>query len=85
MSLVRYSYVISADALRFFATCELPDQQALLDEFRALARDPQRQGDLAVTTLTGREEQVAQRDRFLLSYWTDHGAKEVRVTSLGWS
>jgi hypothetical protein len=85
VSVVRYTYAISADALRFFAACELADQEVLLNEFRALAMEPHREGDLVITSLAGRAEQVAQRGRFLINYWADHGAKEVRITALGWS
>ena len=85
MSPVRYTYAISADALRFFTACDVADQEALLSEFRGLAKEPQREGDLVVTSLAGRVEQVAQRGRFLINYWADHGAKEVRITVLSWS
>jgi hypothetical protein len=85
VSLVRYTYAISADALRFFAACEPADQESLLNEFRGLAKEPNREGDLVITSPAGRAEQVAQRGRFLINYWADHGAREVRVTVLGWS
>lgn len=84
MSLAHFDFALSGAAVRFFTHADADDQSELLELFRFLAAHPAHTGDFAVLR-EGRLNQVSQHGRFLVTYWPDHAARELRVTELAWS
>ena len=68
----------------FLAYCAAPPrmQRRILTELELLKSDPFRLGDFAEPDATGRLNQVLLIDEILLTYWTDHAVREVRVVRI---
>jgi mRNA-degrading endonuclease RelE of RelBE toxin-antitoxin system len=58
------------------------DRERFCDFVESLADDPFRTGDATTSDDTGRVVQAKVLGRFVLFYWADHAAKEVRVVDL---
>jgi len=80
---MRYIAVFDEDALRaLLAVRGVRRREKLLDVIAALAKDPFQEGDFTTVDKTGRPVQLRVVGKFVLSYWPDHGAKELRIIDL---
>lgn len=74
-----YRFLLAAEAFRFLLTLRAAERQMLDDVFETLARQPFLTGDYQEYDGDGRPMEVLLKGRFLLTFWSDHAAKEVRV------
>ncbi len=65
-----------------FYSAKKRERKALLDCFELLARNPNAESDWVVTDATGRLNYRRAVGRFLVTYWTDHAVREVRIVKL---
>ena len=77
-----YQLILSEEAARLFAQLSRPRQRqvgVVLDELKL---HPFRQGDFRQRDPAGRTNEVILLGDWLVTYWTDHAAKEIRVVAL---
>jgi hypothetical protein len=77
-----YAYVVSESVIGVFTECKRRDREELLRIFQALTNSPFELGDYHQRTATGREIQVKRFGQWLVTYWSDHPASEVRVVEV---
>lgn len=77
-----YKFVLHENAFRFALATRAAQRKHLSAFFRTLAEDPYRRGDFQETDANGREMEVTLHGRFLITYWTDHAVKEVRISRI---
>jgi hypothetical protein len=77
-----WQFVLSETAVAFLLASRMSDRRRLVKTFDQLANDPFQLGKYQAQDTTGRTIQVKPVGRFLVSYWADHGAKELRVINL---
>lgn len=65
-----------------FYSAKKKDRIALLDYFEQLARHPSTETDWVVQDETGRPNYRAAVGRFLVTFWTDHAVREVRIVKI---
>ena len=58
------------------------EQRRLADVLESLKADPFQQGELRERDASGRINEVRLADGWLIAYWTDHAAREVRIVQL---
>lgn len=58
------------------------DRKVLLDYFEFLAGNPFTESDWVVKDVTGRPNYRAAVGRFLVTFWTDHAVREVRIVKI---
>ena len=73
-----YRFLLTAEAFRFLLTLRAAERQILDDVFETLAEQPFLTGDFREHDDSWPME-VPLKGRFLLTFWSDHAAKEVRV------
>lgn len=77
-----YAYALGEEAVRAF-TCLPSNQRAqLLPAFDLLARQPHQKGDYREAGASGRIYEIKLVDETLVTWWTDHAAKEVRIVRI---
>jgi hypothetical protein len=75
----RYEFAISGEASRFlFGSSDRIRRRAEV-AFEFLAKHPFSSGDFTETTPDGRVLQVKLFDNMIVTFWVDHGVREVRV------
>ncbi len=58
------------------------ERKSLLDFFDRLAANPFIESDWAVADSTGRTHDQFAVGRYLVTYWSDHAVREVRIVKL---
>ena len=58
------------------------ERKALLAFFEHLAKHPFTESDWTVNDATGRSNFRAAVGRFLVTFWTDHAVREVRIVKI---
>jgi hypothetical protein len=79
---VRYTYSIQSSALVMFLASKTLERDELLKLFEFLAKNPATGGDATATGPSGRPLEMKQFGRWIITYWADHGSKDVRITAL---
>ena len=77
-----YALVLDETAAMTLATVSRPQQRRLgviLDSLKAV---PLRPGDFQQRDATGRLHEVALIDDWLVTYWSDHAVRELRIVNL---
>jgi len=77
-----YSYTLSETVAEFALDLEPSEQTNLVSLFRQLATDPYQEGEFTDVDRTGRTLQVKLFGHWLVTYWPDHGANEVRIVDM---
>ena len=77
-----YRYVIAQQAADFALRLPPSEQQRLASACRLLAAQPFRTGDYSTRDDAGRMLQNLLIDDWVLTYWSDHAVKEVRIVEL---
>lgn len=65
-----------------FHSARKSERKVLLDFFDRLARTPSTQSDWVVRDSTGRANYQMAVGRFLVTFWTDDSAREIRVVRI---
>ena len=77
-----YEWVASRQTVELFLQLNASDRALLLQVFDELAGNPFAQGDAVAVDDSGRELQVLIRGHLVITFWSDHPEKEVRVLAL---
>jgi hypothetical protein len=77
-----YRLVLNEDAARFLVQASRPAQRRLNVVLDDLKTSPFRSGDLQELDEEGRENEILAIGNWMVTYWTDHAAREIRVTRL---
>ena len=82
MALQAYEPVLSTNAWEFFGTLSRKRQQRLARLIHQLADFPHRLGEYQTIDSTGRPLENLRLEGCLFTYWTDAGAKELRILDI---
>ena len=77
-----WKLVLNEGAVERLLACRAKRRQTLIRFLEELRAEPQSRGDFQERDDTGRELQVKRHHEFLLTFWTDHSAKEVRIVDI---
>jgi len=77
-----YEVFVRHEVYQILQRVSADDQKRFCNFVESLADDPFRAGDATTPDDTGRVVQAKVLGRFVLFYWADHAAKEVRVVDL---
>ncbi|MBI2498131.1 MAG: hypothetical protein HYV75_09585 [Opitutae bacterium] len=77
-----YAYALGEEAVRAFTALSLNQRKHLLREFDRLARLPYQIGDYRESGASGRIYEAKLADETLVTWWSDHAAKEVRIVRI---
>ncbi len=75
-----YDYSLDREAVVEFSKCSAREQRLPLTAFERLAEHPFSAGDCALRDARGRDNQILDLGEFVISFWSDHAARIVRVT-----
>jgi hypothetical protein len=78
----RWKLVLDESAFRFFVSRPAAERTALLRALEKLLEAPRSDSDYQTRDSTGRELQVRASKPFLITYWHDEFAKELRIVDL---
>lgn len=77
-----YDVVIPTSKMAVFTGATKRERKLLLDLFDRLAANPSMKTDWTVDDAEGRTHYRTITGRYLVTYWTDHAAREVRIAKL---
>ncbi|MEA2604634.1 MAG: hypothetical protein QOF89_5626 [Acidobacteriota bacterium] len=77
-----YEIFVRHEVYQILQRVSADDRERFCYFVESLADDPFRAGDATTQDDTGRVVQAKVLGRFVLFYWADHAAKEVRVVDL---
>jgi hypothetical protein len=77
-----YDVVIPLSKVAAFHACRKSERKLLLDCLDRLARNPSAVSDWLVKDSTGRPNFQVTAGRFVVTFWPDHAAREVRILKL---
>ncbi len=79
MSAAPYEIVAALTRIAAFNTAAKRDRQALLLFFEKLARQPSLETEWTMIDRAGRTNFQIAVGRYLVTFWSDHAAREVRI------
>lgn len=79
---MKYRYAIDCEVAEDILQLSGRYRDEFVKIFRQLADDPFQLGEQNFNDATGRKIQKKQLGRWLVSYWTDHPVKEVRIVGI---
>ncbi len=79
---VAYDFSFDGEAVRTFAQCDAREQRLLLDACEQVARHPASSGDCSMRGSDGRENELLDLGGFVLTFWSDHAVRVVRITAI---
>ena len=79
LSAVNYDFSLDREAVAVFLRGNARDRRLVFEACEGLARRPFTQGDYSFVDPEGRENQVIDLGEFVLTFWTDHAARMVRI------
>jgi hypothetical protein len=77
-----YDYALGAEAVHAFASLPPRHRASLMRLFEHLARHPSQPGDYQEFGASGRIYEIKLLDDMLVTWWTDHAEKEVRIVRI---
>ena len=77
-----YEIVLHEEALAMLAGGTRPTQRRLLRLLDDLKTNPFRRGDFQESDADGRLNEVLLVDDWLVTFWSDHAAREMRIVRL---
>jgi hypothetical protein len=80
--LAPYDVVMPVSKTAIFCGAKKRERKILLDCFERLARSPNTVSEWVVQDETGRSNYRLVAGRFLVTFWTDHAVREVRIVKL---
>jgi hypothetical protein len=82
MAIPPYEPVLSASAWEYFQSLSRKRQQRIARLIHQLAAAPQRLGDYRTMDQTGRPLENIRLERWLITYWEDGAARELRILDI---
>ena len=77
-----YDVVMPISKTATFYAAKKRERKALLDYFEQLARNPFTETEWIVKDATGRPNYRVAVRRFLVTFWSDHAVREVRIVKI---
>lgn len=77
-----YKYVLDSSVVEDFVLLPVRQREQLIRIFRVLANDPFQKGEVNFRDFSGREIQKKFFEKWIVSFWSDHAVKEVRIIGL---
>jgi hypothetical protein len=77
-----YQIVLHEEAWAALASVSRPKQKRILRLLEQLQSDPFRQGEFQERDAAGRGNEVTLLEEWMVTFWSDHAAKEIRVLRL---
>lgn len=77
-----YRFIIHSDAFRLLLAYRSEEREILCDFFQYLASNPSLVGEYEERDREGHVYEVIQVRRWLVTFYTDHAAKEVRIVRI---
>ena len=77
-----YEVILHAQAWTVLAATRGSERRRLLAVLDQVAVDPFRVGDFQQRDQSGRTYEVAMLGEWLVTYWSDHAVREIRVVAL---
>jgi hypothetical protein len=77
-----YEIILHEEVVEILASLRRPAQRSLLRMFDDLRKKPFRRGDFQESDADGRVNEVLLVDDWLVTFWTDHATREMRVVRL---
>lgn len=77
-----YGYTVPAAVIDLIASARSRERHELIGIFNTLAHDPFVNGDRVQQDDDGRPLQVKRFRRWEITFWPDHGAREVRIVEV---
>ncbi len=77
-----YDVVLAVSKAATFYSARKRERKILLDYFEQLARRPFTESDWIVTDAAGRPNYRVAVGSFLVTFWADHAAREVRIVKI---
>ena len=77
-----YDFSLDREAVMAFAQCNAREQRFLLDACGRLARYPFSKGDCSMRGEGGRESELLDLGEFVVTFWTDHAVRVVRIANI---
>ena len=77
-----WEVVIHEPTVRRLLACRQRDRENILTFLAGLAIHPDRRGDFTERDTSDRILQVVRTGRWLITYWSDHAVKEIRVVRI---
>lgn len=74
-----YGYSLDSEAVTFLLSCTARERRLLVGTFEQMARYPFAVGDFHLIGSDERDHQVFDVGDFVVTLWSDHAAKVVRV------
>ena len=78
----QYRYVLDEDVAELVLALSKARREELIRIFRELAANPFQAGESCFRDTEGREIQNKQYQTWLLSFWSDHAMKEIRIVGI---
>lgn len=77
-----WEVVIHEPTVRMLLACRQRDRENVLTFLGGLAIHPERRGDFTERDASDRILQVGRTGRWLITYWSDHAVKEIRIVRI---
>ena len=74
-----YDFILSGNAARALLNCNASDRRKAIQYFDYLADNPTQEGDFQERGESGRIYEVKIFEDFIITYWSDHSSKELRI------
>lgn len=77
-----YELVLSESVAMVFATAARSEQRRMATVLEQIKAAPMRRGDLQERDAQGRDNEIIVVGDWVVTYWPDHAAREIRVVRL---
>lgn len=77
-----YGYSLDREAVEVLLQCSVGERRRLLAVFEQLARYPFLAGDHRWIGADGRTNEVLDAEAFVVTYWSDHAVRNVRILAI---
>jgi hypothetical protein len=77
-----YRYVLDAAVVEKLLSCPARDRDRFINHFRSLEKEPYQLGESFFNDLSGRQVQRKLFGTWVVSFWSDHAVKEVRIVGV---
>jgi hypothetical protein len=74
-----WQFVLNESSVTFLLGCRATDRLKLLHLLELLTENPYQQGDFQARDAVGRPVELKFAGNFLITFWADHGTKELRI------
>ena len=74
-----WQFVLNETAVGFLIACKVRQRDVLLKALQQIAANPYQRGDYEARDSAGRSVHIKQVEGFLITFWADSYANELRV------